>query len=80
MSIKEGDKVRAVGFGYYQELPGPSVYPGYITRIAFHKERQLFIQHTAKTYGGQSGGALFDSEGHFIGLLFKNSILNLNKT
>lgn len=41
--------------------------------------RVLFIQHTARTYPGQSGGGLFDKRGRFIGLLFKNSILNVNE-
>ena len=57
----------------------PSVYKGYVTKIVKHRGKQLFIQHTARTYGGQSGGALFDSEGCFVGLVFKNAILNIQQ-
>lgn len=31
--LKEGDKVFAVGFGYFQELSRASIYAGYVTRI-----------------------------------------------
>ena len=56
----EGDEVFTCGFGYFLELKQPSLYKGYITRIVNDQssDRQLFIQHTARTYPGQSGGAL----------------------
>lgn len=76
--MKEGDTVYSVGYGLFYDLNQPSVYKGYITRIAYHDNKSLFFQHTAKTYAGQSGGGLFDKDGYLIGLLFKNSILNVS--
>eukprot|EP00347_Sterkiella_histriomuscorum_P022341 403330820 len=77
--IREGDTVYSCGFGLFNNLKYPSIYKGYITRIAYHEGKNLFIQHTAKTYPGQSGGGLFDKDGFLIGLLFKNCILNVNQ-
>lgn len=78
--MKEGDIVYSVGFGFFNDLQQSSVHKGYITRIVYLDGKQLFIQHTARTYGGHSGGALFNENGFFIGLLFKNQILNLELT
>jgi hypothetical protein len=70
--LKEGDIVYAAGYGYFHDLVKPLISMGYITRIVYFEGKQLFIQHTAKTYAGHSGGALLDKNGFFIGLLFKN--------
>ncbi|CDW86700.1 serine family [Stylonychia lemnae] len=78
-NLKEGDTVYSVGFGVFRDLQYPSVYKGYVTRIVYHENKSLFIQHTAKTYPGQSGGGLFDKDGYLIGLIFKNSVLNISQ-
>jgi len=78
-ALREGDTVFSCGFGFFKDLHRPSLYKGEISRLVFHEGKCLFIQHSAKTYGGQSGGALFDKEGYIVGLLFKNSVLNINQ-
>lgn len=91
-NLKEGDTVFTCGFGWFFSLQRPSIYRGYITRIIHgnvgdsksfaHEATPLFIQHTARTYTGNSGGALLHLDAHtrqfvLLGIVFKNSVINL---
>mmetsp|Transcript_12418 Transcript_12418/g.12198 ORF Transcript_12418/g.12198 Transcript_12418/m.12198 type:complete len:88 (-) Transcript_12418:275-538(-) len=67
--VREGDPVYAVGYGFFgSTFSEPLISKGVVSRVVLHEETPLFILHTARTYPGHSGGALFTKDGLFIGL------------
>jgi len=79
-NVERQSEVYTCGFGYFNNLRGPSIYKGYVTSVVKKSGKALFIQHTARTYRGQSGGALLNAKFELLGLIFKNSIINIKNT
>ena len=88
MKLRELDEVYTAGFGYFLSIKNPSIYKGYIIRSVNDNDptfnKPMFITHTARTYTGQSGGALltlspYHSRPTFLllGIIFKNSIIHI---
>ena len=81
--LREGDEVWSIGFGFFKRLRRASVYRGNVSKVVEDDGRQLFVQHTARTYPGQSGGALLTKstagKWQLRGLIFKNSLIKNEK-
>ncbi|MCH5325265.1 MAG: trypsin-like peptidase domain-containing protein [Eubacterium sp.] len=65
MEMNVGDEVYAIGSpkGLYYTLT-----KGVISTMEREIDGSVFLQHDAVTYGGNSGGPLFDDEGNIIGV------------
>lgn len=81
--VREGLEVYTCGYGHFKTLSQPSLYKGKVLRVIHEEQepfRPLFIQHTARTYPGQSGGPLLvwdDKKKQYLllGIIFKNSMI-----
>lgn len=74
-SLKTGDPIYVLGFP--DEVPGNTVrytgedveiHAGYIQDASSRRKEAVCIQHSGVVTNGNSGGALVDSEGYFVGL------------
>lgn len=66
----EGEKIITVGFGISSKIP--LVTHGFLSKIVYYQGFPILAMISAKTFNGQSGGGVFNSNQELIGIITAN--------
>lgn len=67
--MRVSERIYAIGYGNLVSTELPLVTSGTLSKLVYHKEELIAVQSSAYVMDGQSGGALVNAQGEFIGLL-----------
>ena len=68
----EGEKITCVGYGFF-DLKEPLITQGYLSKIVYYCGYPVIAMISAKTFNGQSGGGVFNSNSELIGIITANA-------
>ena len=67
----EGERITTVGYGFGSDTP--LVTQGYLSKVVYYHGFPVLGMISAKTFNGQSGGGVFNTQMELIGIITANA-------